>query len=190
MGSCQSGDLARAMAGGSEGRRRLSRIARAGSSSKMSATNFRRPPHVHARASTSWTRFRRLRPVNTCRRLMDGGLGNVPGGDGGRARRSWVAARVREDWQEGRFDDSCDRGRCRRCRRWRGRRGGLSGAGAVFAVLVATRRPDRNDFLSPRRVRREHTVEPDQGVARRRDQRCQRGVPCPGASSRKTAQFA
>ena len=49
-----------------------------------------------------------LRPVNTCRRLMDRGLGNVPGGDGGRARRCWAAAPVREEWQGGRFDDSCD----------------------------------------------------------------------------------
>src|SRR5882724_11238398 len=58
MASIQLGDLARAMGGGSDGRRRLSRIARAGSSSRMSATNFRRPPHGHARVSTSWTRFR------------------------------------------------------------------------------------------------------------------------------------
>ena len=60
MGSSQSGDLARA-AGGSEGRRRLSRIARAGSSTRMSAINFRRPPHGHASASTSCSRFRTKR---------------------------------------------------------------------------------------------------------------------------------
>ena len=58
IGSSQSGDLARAMGGGSDGRCKLSRIARAGSSSRISAMNFRRPPHGQAKASTSWTRFR------------------------------------------------------------------------------------------------------------------------------------
>jgi len=58
IGSGQSGDLARAMGGGSDGRCRLSRIARAGSSSRISAMNFRRPPHAQAKASTSWMRFR------------------------------------------------------------------------------------------------------------------------------------
>ena len=57
IGSSQSGDLARAMGGGSDGRCKLSRIARAGSSSRISAMNFRRPPHGQAKASTSWTRF-------------------------------------------------------------------------------------------------------------------------------------
>ena len=103
---------------------------------------------------------------------MDGGLGNVPGGDGGRARRSWAAAPVREDWQG--VDDLTIRATV------------LAVVAAAAAVLsreqlpsssrtMATRRPDRNDFLSPRRVRREHAVEPDQGVARWRNQRCKAG---------------
>src|SRR5450432_625905 len=57
MGSSQSGYLARAIIGAADGSLRLSRIARAGSSSRMSAMNFRRPPHGHAKASTSWTRL-------------------------------------------------------------------------------------------------------------------------------------
>src|SRR5664279_1161946 len=94
-----------------------------------------------------------LRPVNTCRRLMDGGWGNVPGDDGGRAIRSWVAAPAREDWQGGRFDDSHGGGRRRRrC----GRRGGLSRADAVLALLMATGRSHGDDLFSPRRMRCEH----------------------------------
>ena len=40
---------------------------------------------------------------------------------------------------------------------------------------MATGRSYRDNFCSPRRVRREHAVEPDQGVARRRDERRQAG---------------
>src|SRR4051812_19691130 len=40
---------------------------------------------------------------------------------------------------------------------------------------MATGRSYWDNFCSPRRVRREHAVEPDQGVARRRDERRQAG---------------
>ncbi len=109
-----------------------------------------------------------LGPVNTCRWFTKGGRRDIPGSDGSHAMRGRVTASASEDGQGGRFHDSCDRDR-------RGSCGTVRGAAAVFVSLMATRQPERNDLLSPRRVRREHTVEPDQGVARRRDQRCQLG---------------
>jgi hypothetical protein len=102
-----------------------------------------------------------LRPVNTCRWFTNGGRRDVPESDRSPAMRGWVTASASEDWQGGRFHDSCDRDRRRSC----GSCGAVRGAAAVFVSLMATRQPDRNDFLSPRRVRREHTVEPDQGAS-------------------------
>ena len=112
-----------------------------------------------------------LGPVNTCRWFTEGGRRDIPGSDGSHAMRGWVTASASKDWQGGRFHDSCDRHRRRSCDSC----GTVRGAAAVFVSLMATRQPERNDLLAPRRVRREHAVEPDQGVARRRDQRCQPG---------------
>ena len=100
-----------------------------------------------------------LGPVNTCRWFTEGGRRDIPGSDGSHAMRGWVTASASKDWQGGRFHDSCDRHRRRSCDSC----GTVRGAAAVFVSLMATRQPERNDLLSPRRVRREHTVEPDQG---------------------------
>ena len=45
--------------------------------------------------------LQQLGPVNTGRWFTNGGYGNVLGGDGGRAIRSWLAAPARERWQSG-----------------------------------------------------------------------------------------
>ena len=99
-----------------------------------------------------------LGPVNACRGFTNGRRRDVPGRDGSHAMRGWLTAPASEDWQGGRFHDSCDRDRRRRC-------SAVRGAGAVFVPLIATRQPDRNDFLSPRRMRGEHSIETDQGAA-------------------------
>jgi hypothetical protein len=56
-GSKSSGERGPAMGGGAVGRWSVMRIATTTSGSVMSAMTRRRPPHGHAKASTSWTRL-------------------------------------------------------------------------------------------------------------------------------------
>ena len=101
IGLSQSGDFARAMGGGLGWKvqafeDRASRILLEDQCDEFQAADARAGQSIDVVDA-----LQELGPVDTGRWFTNGGYGNVLGGDGGRAIRSWLTAPARERWQSG-----------------------------------------------------------------------------------------
>jgi len=130
---------------------------------------FRRSTALTGNASTSWTRFR-----SSAQSIR------VDGSEGRQARRTWERREPRNrGWvtasasEDGKVDGFTILDRVAVVAAV------LSGEQLPFFVSLMATRHRNGTTLSPRKeCGGEHTVEPDQGWARRRDQRCQRARNC------------